>query len=635
MKKIEIYKNCNGLSIWQSADIHAFDFLGSHRTESGWVFRVWAPNAKEVSVTGDFCGWDINSHPMKRISDNGIWETEIKGLLSQSLYKYVIKTHDGRRLYKSDMYANFFELRPNTASRLFDISEFNWHDAQWLEKRKVRDKYNSPMNIYEMHMGSWRLKDDGTYYTYAELADRLLDYVCDMGYTHIEVMPLSEYPYDKSWGYQVTGYFAVTSRYGTPFDFMKFVDKCHARGIGVIMDWVPAHFPKDESGLFEYDGECLYEYSDPLKREHPDWGTRIFDYGKREVVSFLISSAINWLENYHIDGIRVDAVASMLYLDYGKKDGDWRPNIHGGNGNLEAVEFLKLFNTAVHAEYPGVMTIAEESTAWPLVTHPVQNGGLGFDFKWNMGWMNDTLRYMSKTHDERRGMQNMMSFSTTYAFSENFILPLSHDEVVHGKCSLIEKMPGYYHDKFANLKAYIGYMMTHPGKKLCFMGGEFAHFTEWSEERGLDWELFNFPAHRQFNEYIKDINRLYKKNPCLYECDTGYNGFCWISADDCNNSVYAYRRIAKDGAELITVLNFSPHTHENYRLGLPRRGIYTLALSSDSEKYGGQNREKEKVSTQNKPMHGLKYSAQFTLPAFSAVIYKKRRPGPRRSRSEK
>ena len=608
---------------WNSVDSRAGDYLGSHKTETGWVFRVWAPHANQVYVTGDFCSWDCQSHPMNKISGNGVWELEIAGLKTFDNYKYVICSHDGKKVYKADMYANHFETRPGTASKLYDISGFKWTDASWMKKRAAADIFNSPMNIYEMHAGSWKRDEFGHELSYLQLADELIDYVADMGYTHIEFMPLTEYPYDKSWGYQVTGYFAPTSRYGTPHDLMTLIDKCHKRGIGVIMDWVPAHFPKDEMGLYEYDGQCLYEYEDPLKREHMDWGTRIFDYSKPEVASFLISSACHWADYYHIDGLRVDAVASMLYLDYGKKDGQWQPNKYGGNGNLEAVEFLKLLNTVIHNGRPGFCMIAEESTAWPLVTKPVENGGLGFDFKWNMGWMNDTLGYMSSPHEQRHDKQNMMSFSTSYAFSENFILPLSHDEVVHGKCSLIEKMPGFYDDKFANLRAYMAYMYTHPGKKLIFMGDEFAHFREWDESVSLDWLLLEFPMHRKFKDYIRELNRLYKREKCLYKLDCGYDGFSWISADDSNNSAYVYRRMDGCGNELTVLLNFSPYCIENYAVGAATGGRYRLILSSDDEKFGGQNRFKKSVTAEKIPMHGYEYSINVKLAPFSALIYKK------------
>ena len=623
MKNLRFYEITTDLPLWQSIDCKAEEYLGSHKTAEGWIFRVWAPHAVSVSVTGDFCGWDTHAYIMKKVSKNGVWELEISGLDTFDSYKYAIETYDGRVVYKSDVYAYHFETRPGTASKLFDINGFKWSDTSWMKKRSKCDKFNSPMNIYEVHAGSWRHDDLGRELSYSALADKLIDYVLEMGYTHIELMPLTEYPYDKSWGYQVTGYFAPTSRYGTPFDFMNFINRCHRRGVGVIMDWVPAHFPKDEMGLYEYDGKCLYEYEDELKREHPDWGTRIFDYSKREVASFLISSACYWLDKYHIDGLRVDAVASMLYLDYGKQDGQWRQNEYGGNGNLEAVEFLKLFNTVVHKDRPGVFTIAEESTAWPLVTAPVDNGGLGFDFKWNMGWMNDTLKYMSAPHEYRHDKQNMMSFSTSYAFSENFILPLSHDEVVHGKCSLIEKMPGFYDDKFANLRAYMGYMYTHPGKKMIFMGDEFAHFREWDESTELDWMLLDFPAHSAFMEYIRALNHLYKKDKCLYECDSGYNGFCWISADDSRNSVYAYRRIDASGNEIIAVFNFSAYHLEDYSLGMPYPGRYRMILSSDSSQYGGFDRHLSYFTADPLPLHGLEYSARLNLAPFSAVMYKK------------
>ncbi len=607
---------------WNSVDSGANLYLGSHKADGGWVFRVWAPHAEAVSVTGDFCAWKDDVHPMRRVSENGVWETFVPDAKVYDNYKYVIHTQDGRRIYKADPYANHYETRPGTASKLYDIGGFHWSDTSWLKKRAAADIFNSPMNIYELHLGSWRTDERGRTLSYTLLAEKLLDYVCEMGYTHIELMPITEYPFDKSWGYQVTGYFAPTSRYGTPHEFMDFVNRCHKRGIGVIMDWVPAHFPKDQMGLFEFDGQCLYENPDPLKREHPDWGTRIFDYSSREVASFLISSACHWIDAYHIDGLRVDAVASMLYLDYGKRDGQWRPNKYGGNGNLEAVEFIKLFNTLVHGGRPGVFTVAEESTAWPLVTFPVEDGGLGFDFKWNMGWMNDTLKYMSAPHENRHDMHNMMSFSTSYAHSENFILPLSHDEVVHGKCSLIEKMPGYYDDKFANLRAYLLYMYTHPGKKLIFMGGEFAHFREWDESRELDWMLLDFGTHRRFHTYVASLNQIYKSEKSLYERDSSADGFEWISADDSKNSVYVYRRIDAAGGELLCVLNFSPYVIENYRFGVPNLCKYRSIFSSDDEQYGGGGRCQHILNAVEKPAHGRPYSVKLSIPPFSGSLYK-------------
>ncbi len=628
---MRIYEDATNVAFWNCIDDSAQTYLGAHKQKGGWVFRVWAPNANAVSVVGDFCGWDTNAYRMTRV-ENGIWECFIPGLKQYDAYKYAIHTKSGNIIFKADPYANHFETRPATASKLYDIGGFKWGDGAWLKKRASADRFNTPMNIYEMHLGSWITNADGSI-SYKQLADSLCDYVSEMGYTHVELMPVTEYPYDKSWGYQVTGYFAPTSRYGTPHDFMYLVNKLHKNGIGVILDWVPAHFPKDEMGLYEFDGSCLYEYYDPIKREHTEWGTRIFDYGKREVASFLISSACHWLDAYHIDGIRVDAVASMLYLDYAREDGQWQPNIYGGNGNLEAIEFLKLFNTLVHKDRAGVFTVAEESTSWPLITAPVDAGGLGFDFKWNMGWMNDTLRYMSQPYENRWGIQNLISFSTSYAFSENFILPLSHDEVVHGKCSLIGKMPGFYDDKFANLRAYLGYMFTHPGKKLTFMGSEFAQFIEWDESKQLDWMLLDYPNHKQFKDYVKDLNHFYKTEKCLYERDTDYSGFSWISADDSTNNVYAYRRLDSEGRELVVILNFSAYHHQTYYLGVSQPGKYTLAFSSDMQKYGGFERAYQSVSANKQAMHGLDYSAEFSLPPFSVTIYKKRKSSPKKQKN--
>ena len=617
---MKIFEDATNVPLWNCVDDSAQTHLGAHKSEGGWVFRVWAPNATAVSVVGDFCDWQVGAHSMT-YTQNGIWECFISGLKQYDAYKFAIHTKNKNVVFKADPYANHFETRPATASKLYDIGGFEWTDDKWLKQRATKDPLLTPMNIYEMHIGSWITTDSGSI-SYRQLADRLCDYLNDMGYTHVEFMPITEHPYDRSWGYQVTGYFAPTSRYGTPHDFMYLVNKLHQSGIGVILDWVPAHFPKDEMGLCEFDGSYLYEYHDELKREHAEWGTRIFDYGKREVASFLISSACHFIDAYHIDGIRVDAVASMLYLDYAKDE--WRPNIFGGNGNLEAVEFLKLFNTLVHKNRKGVFTVAEESTAWPGITAPVDMGGLGFDFKWNMGFMNDTLKYMSTPYQSRGQKQNLISFSTSYAYSENFILPLSHDEVVHGKCSLINKMPGYYHDKFANLRAYYGYMFTHPGKKLLFMGGELAQFNEWDESKALDWLLLDFESHRMFKDYVKDLNHFYKTEKCLYERDTDSTGFCWTSADDSKNSVYAYRRFDNACNELLVILNFSAYHHQNYMLGVSGNS-YTLVFCSDSKKYGGHNRALKLVTAKNKPLHALENSAGFSLPPFSVTIYKKQK----------
>ncbi len=601
-------------------NFRAHRFFGSHRLADGrWQFRVWAPHAHWVSLVGDFCGWDTGAVPMVKTDDRGVWEVTVGGLDTYDAYKFAIGAPSGETLFKADPYATHFALRPDTASKLYDVSGYEWQDAKWMKKRAGVDYRVKPLNIYEVNLGSWQLKEDGSYYSYTELADRLLDYVCEMGYTHIELMPLSEYPFDKSWGYQVTGYFAPTSRYGTPHQLMAFVDRCHQRGIGVIMDWVPAHFPRDAAGLYEFDGGICYEYTDPLMRDHPDWGTRIFDYGRPEVQSFLISSACNWLENYHIDGLRVDAVASMLYRNYGKKDGEWSANQYGETGNLETVSLLKTFNYEVHASFPGAITVAEESTAWPHVTG-TDFDGLGFDFKWNMGWMNDTLKYVKEPPLFRHGMQNMLTFSMTYAYSEQYILPLSHDEVVHGKCSLISKMPGTYEEKFQNLKAYFGYMMAHPGKKLLFMGGEFGQFIEWNEEQGLDWMLLDYEPHQKLQTYTKELNKLYLTRPALWEQDTGWEGFEWISLDDTDNCVLAFLRKGKKET-LLVVVNFSEYDLIDYNLGLPEAGTLTLRLCSDEARFGGEDRFKKRIAVTEQPFHNFGCSANLHLPPFSATYY--------------
>lgn len=601
-------------------NFRAHRFFGSHLLEDGrWQFRVWAPHAQWISLVGDFCGWDTAAVPLIKTDDRGVWEVTVAGLHTYDAYKYAIGTPSGETIYKADPYSTHFALRPDTASKLYDISGYAWQDAKWMKKRAKTDYRNRPMNIYEANLGSWKLKEDGSFYTYTELADRLLDYVCEMNYTHIEVMPLSEYPFDKSWGYQVTGYFAPTSRYGTPHELMEFIDRCHQRGIGVIMDWVPAHFPRDAAGLFEFDGGVCYEYTDPLMRDHPDWGTRIFDYGRPEVQSFLISSACNWLENYHIDGLRVDAVASMLYRNYGKEDGQWSANQYGGTGNLETVALLKTLNYEVHASFPGAITVAEESTAWPHVTG-TDFDGLGFDFKWNMGWMNDTLKYIKEPPLFRHGMQNMLTFSMTYAYSEQYVLPLSHDEVVHGKCSLISKMPGTYEEKFQNLKAYFGYMMAHPGKKLLFMGGEFGQFIEWNEEQGLDWLLLDYEPHQQLQTYVKELNKLYAARPAFWEQDSGWEGFEWISLDDTDNCVLAFLRKGKKET-LLAVVNFSEYDLIDYNLGLPEAGTLTLCLCSDEARFGGEDRVKKRVTVTEKPWNNFGCSANLHLAPFSATYY--------------
>lgn len=610
----------------------AYEYMGAHRVDGKdeVVFRVWAPHAKSVSVIGDFNDWDKNASPMHKLSDGETWQCVVSGVKEFDKYKYFIVSADGRgEMEKADPYAFHSETRPGTASKFYELDGYEWKDSAWMTERKQKDIYGSPMNIYEVHAGSWKIHDDGNPYTYRELAKELVPYVKGMGYTHIELMPLSEFPFDGSWGYQVTGYFAATSRFGTPHDFMYFIDTCHKNGIGVILDWVPAHFPKDAHGLANFDGEALYEYKDSRKGEHKQWGTKIFDFGRTEVRSFLISSATMWLEKYHIDGLRVDAVASILYLDYCREQGDWVPNKYGGNENLEAVEFIRLLNGSIYRDFPDAMMIAEESTAWPLVTKQEDMGGLGFSFKWNMGWMNDALKYFSMDGLSRKYNHNLLTFSFFYAFSENFVLPISHDEVVHGKCSLLNKMPGEYDDKFSGVRSFMGYMMAHPGKKLTFMGSEFGQFIEWKYDQGLDWLLLDYDKHRQLQTYVKELNKLYKKYPAFWEIDFGWEGFSWCVSDDNDNSVIAFRRIDKKGDEIVCVCNLTPVSREKYSFGVEKEGYYEVILNSDSEKFGGKGGgTKTKVMSKKVPMHGFENSITLSLPGFSDMYlrYKKKEP---------
>ena len=553
----------------EGTNYNAHNFFGAHFTQKGKkrgvVFRVWAKNAKSVSVVGDFNNWDTSSHPMVRINGQGIFELFIEGIKQYDSYKYAV-TSDKGTILKADPYAFHSETPSKTASKVYKIDGYKWKDSEYIEKRNTQNVYSSPVNIYEVNLASWKKHENGDYYTYRDLEKELIPYVKKSGYTHLELMPITEYPFDGSWGYQVTGYFSATSRFGTPKDFMHFIDKCHQNDIGVIIDWVPAHFPKDEHGLYEFDGTCSYEYSDPIKKEHVEWGTRVFDYGKPEVRSFLISSASFWFSKYHIDGLRVDAVASMLYLDYAKKDGEWQPNVFGGNYNLEAIDFFKALNTEIFKNYPYAMMIAEESTAFPMVTKPVSIGGLGFNFKWNMGWMNDVLSYMETDAVYRSKIHNKMTFSMAYAFSENYVLPISHDEVVHGKRSLLNKMPGEYNDKFSNVKTFLGYMMSHPGKKLMFMGQEFGQFKEWAYKEGLEFFMKEYELHAKLYTYFKDVNHLYKSTPAFYEIEDSWDGFKWLLADDADNNVYVYKRIDRSGKEILVLLNFSGKDYKNFGL---------------------------------------------------------------------
>ncbi len=606
----------------EGTNAKAYEYLGAHPVDGGVCFRVWAPNVQWAGVAGDFNGWQPDKAPMTKIS-SGVWECFVDGVNRYDAYKYYFRTADGREFYKSDPFAFHCETRPGTASKYYGELDFDWSDKGWLRKRKKADIYSSPMNIYEVHAGSWQLYDDGNPLSYRDLADRLIPYVKDMGYTHIELLPVMEYPFDGSWGYQVTGYFAPTSRYGTPEDFAYFVNAAHNAGIGVILDWVPAHFPKDTYGLYEFDGGACYEYADPRKGEHLQWGTRVFDYGKPEVQSFLVSSAMFWISEYHIDGLRVDAVASMLYLDYGRDDGNWIPNCHGGRENLEAVAFLKKLNESVFREHGDVLMIAEESTAWPMVSRPTYLGGLGFNFKWNMGWMNDCLRYFSLDGLARKFNHDCLTFSFFYAFSENFVLPISHDEVVHGKCSLINKMPGTYEEKFAGVRSFLGYMMSHPGKKLLFMGCEFGQFIEWNYKQQLDWLLLDYEAHRQLKSYVSALNKFYLANSPLWEIDYSWEGFSWIVSDDSSNSVVAYIRRDKKENELIALCNFTSVTRQKYRTGVPKPGTYRVVFSSALPEFGGKGESTVgSVRAKKKPMHGYEYSIELDIEGLSCMYIK-------------
>ena len=606
--------------IYQKLGAHPMTFKG----KAGIYFAVWAPHAEQVHLVGDFNGWNPDANPMKKISDMGIWEYFNPGMKTGELYKFAITTDTGKILYKADPFAFSAEYRPGTASVTADLSGFSWADTDWIAKRAQKDSQKQPMSIYEVHLGSWRKKNrpekDGCY-TYIEAAHELAAYVKEMGYTHVELMGIAEHPYDGSWGYQVTGYFAPTSRYGSPKDFMYFVNYLHKNGIGVILDWVPAHFPKDAHGLADFDGHPLYEYEDPRKGEHPDWGTKVFDYGKNEVKDFLISNALYWVEQYHVDGLRVDAVASMLYLDYGRQDGQWVPNIYGGNQNLEAIEFFKHLNTVVQGRNPGVLMIAEESTAWPNVTKHPEQDGLGFTFKWNMGWMHDFLEYMKLDPYFRKYNHNRMTFSLTYFNSENYILVLSHDEVVHLKCSMINKMPGLGEDKFSNLKAGYTFMLGHPGKKLLFMGQDFGQWHEWDEKVALDWHLADEDRHRKLQEYVRDLLHIYKKYPCLYRLDNDWNGFEWVNANDGDRSIFSFIRRDETGKKnLLFVINFTPVARPDYRVGVPKKCKYTLLLDNEHGAYKAS--QCPSYTSVKGECDGKPYSVAYPLPAYGTAIFR-------------
>lgn len=617
----------------QATHYDIYKKLGAHPTtqdrKKGVYFAVWAPNAVKVSVIGDFNQWRIEANPMKKTGPIGVWEVFIPKVKVGDLYKFYIKAQDGRDLYKADPYATWSEMRPGNASRVADITGFKWSDDNWIEKRKETDPKQEAVSIYEVHPGSWRKhpsteQDPDGFYSYREFAHALADYVKRMGYTHVELMGIAEHPFDGSWGYQVTGYYAPTSRFGNPEDFKYLVNYLHKNKIGVILDWVPAHFPKDAHGLAEFDGTCIYEHADPRQGEHPDWGTKIFNYGKNEVKNFLIANALYWVEEFHVDGLRVDAVASMLYLDYGKEDGQWVANKYGGNQNLEAIEFFKHLNTLIRGRNKGVMMIAEESTAWPKVTGDVEKeDGLGFSFKWNMGWMHDFLEYMKLDPYFRKYNHNKMTFSMTYAFSENYILVLSHDEVVHLKCSMINKMPGLYDDKFENLKAGYSFMFGHPGKKLLFMGQEFGQFQEWSEARELDWYLLREERHQQLQEYVKDLLHAYKKYPALYANDNGYEGFEWINADDADRSIYSFIRWSPTKRNnLLFVCNFTPMERKDYWVGVDKKKQYKLILNSADPKYGGQYPVSNPVFKAVKgECDGKPYHLEYSLPPYGVAVF--------------
>ena len=613
------------LEVFHTGDsVRAYDFLGAHlvnrNDKNGVVFRVWAPTARSVSVAGDFNNWNNEANYMYNIG-YGVWEVFVEGVKQFCTYKYCIESEYGDRLMKADPYAFHAQTRPGQASVVYDIESYSWNDSEWFNKRKENNISSSPMNIYEIHAGSWRKYPDGNFFNYQKLADELIPYLKEMHYTHVQLMPIMEYPYDGSWGFQTTGYYAPTSRYGTPSDFMAFVDKLHGEGIGVILDWVPSNFPTDDFGLARFDGSPLYESNDPKTSKRDSWGTCLFNYARFEVTSFLVSCAMFWLDKYHIDGLRIGALSSMLYLDYGKTEGEWEPNKFGGKENLDAVDFVKRLNTAVHMYHPDVMMFAEENTSWPKLTHKIEDGGLGFDFKWNMGWMNDMLHYMSLNSMWRPFNHDSLTFSFYYAFSEKFLLPISHDEVSHGKGSLIKQMPGKYDEQFAGMRAFITYMYAHPGKKLVFMGTEIGQFDEWNHEEAIQWDLLEFEKHKKLRTFFKELNKFYLDCKPLYELDTVWKGFDWIHHDDYTNSVIAFKRTDKNGDEIVSVCNFQPIRRDEYCIGVPKYGLYDEVFNSDEERFGGSGVVNgNNIKTEVMKIHGFDQGLSLTLPPLS-VIY--------------
>ena len=613
------------LEVFHTGDsVRAYDFLGAHlvnrNDKNGVVFRVWAPTARSVSVAGDFNNWNNEANCMYNIG-YGVWEVFVEGVKQFCTYKYCIESEYGDRLMKADPYAFHAQTRPGQASVVYDIESYSWNDSEWFNKRKENNISSSPMNIYEIHAGSWRKYPDGNFFNYQKLADELIPYLKEMHYTHVQLMPIMEYPYDGSWGFQTTGYYAPTSRYGTPSDFMAFVDKLHGEGIGVILDWVPSNFPTDDFGLARFDGSPLYESNDPKTSKRDSWGTCLFNYARFEVTSFLVSCAMFWLDKYHIDGLRIGALSSMLYLDYGKTEGEWEPNKFGGKENLDAVDFVKRLNTAVHMYHPDVMMFAEENTSWPKLTHKIEDGGLGFDFKWNMGWMNDMLHYMSLNPMWRPFNHDSLTFSFYYAFSEKFLLPISHDEVSHGKGSLIKQMPGKYDEQFAGVRAFITYMYAHPGKKLVFMGTEIGQFDEWNHEEAIQWDLLEFEKHKKLRTFFKELNKFYLDCKPLYELDTVWKGFDWIHHDDYTNSVIAFKRTDKNGDEIVSVCNFQPIRRDEYCIGVPKYGLYDEVFNSDEERFGGSGVVNgNNIKTEVMKIHGFDQGLSLTLPPLS-VIY--------------